>query len=101
MKAGVKNGLLIAIVICLIFVPFVLKKDSRFAGADDQAKNAIAQIDPGYIAWFHPFWQPPGSEAESFLFALQAAAGSGFVFYYIGYIRGKSAGSKEDGKKRD
>ena len=60
-----------------------------FSGSDDQGKQLITTIDPGYKPWFSPIWEPPSSEIESLLFALQAALGAGFVGYYFGYTRGK------------
>ncbi|MHB8125696.1 MAG: energy-coupling factor ABC transporter substrate-binding protein [Desulfitobacteriaceae bacterium] len=89
MKPVIKNGLLILAVIILAFAPLFLAHNAEFAGADAQAEQAISTIDPGYSPWFAPMWEPPSGEVESFLFALQAAIGSGFVFYYLGYSKGK------------
>ena len=94
MKPIVKNGLLLVIVAVLSFAPLFMVRGGEFAGADDQAKNAISSIDANYKPWFKPLWEPPSGEVESFLFALQAALGSGFVFYYLGYSKGKYNGSK-------
>ncbi|MHB1420519.1 MAG: energy-coupling factor ABC transporter substrate-binding protein [Bacillota bacterium] len=85
-----KNLLLIAIVILLAVVPFIVAKNGSFNGADNQVKDVITQIDPGYKPWFHSLWTPPSSEVESLLFAVQAALGAGFIGYFIGYSRGKS-----------
>lgn len=96
MKLMTKNGLLLILVIGLAFVPFYLARSSEFAGADTQASEAISTLSPNYAPWFDPFWKPPSGEVESFLFALQAAIGSGFVFYYLGYAKGKHSASKKD-----
>ena len=94
MKLFAKNGILLVIVIVLAFGPLFVARNGEFAGADDQAEQAISSIDANYQPWFQPLWEPPSGEVESFLFALQAALGSGFVFYYLGYSKGKFNGSK-------
>lgn len=86
----IKNIFLIAIVIALAVVPLVFVKKGEFAGSDDMAKDAITQVNKDYKPWFHSLWVPPSDEIESLLFALQAAIGSGFIGYYIGYVKGKS-----------
>jgi len=96
MKPMTKNGLLLVIVAVLAFAPLILTRDAQFSGADDQAKQAISTLNPNYVPWFKPFWKPPSAEVESFLFALQAAIGSGFVFYYLGYSKGKHSASQKD-----
>lgn len=96
MKPMAKNGILIVIVAVLAFAPLFLVRNGEFAGADDRAEKAISTIDANYKPWFKPLWEPPSGEVESFLFALQAALGSGFVFYYLGYAKGKHSASKKD-----
>jgi cobalt/nickel transport protein len=44
----------------------------------------IGTIAPDYKPWFKPLMEPPSGEIESLLFALQAAAGAGFIAYYLG-----------------
>ena len=96
MKPIAKNGILLVIVVVLAFGPLLMTRGAEFAGADDQAEQAISTIDANYKPWFKPLWEPPSGEVESFLFALQAALGSGFVFYYLGYAKGKHSVSKKD-----
>lgn len=96
MKPLAKNGLLLVIVAVLAFAPLIMTRGAQFAGADDQAQEAINTLNPNYVPWFKPFWEPPSAEVESFLFALQAAIGSGFVFYYLGYSKGKHSAGKKD-----
>ena len=96
MKPMVKNGILLAIVVVLAFGPLFITRGGEFAGADDQAEQAISTIDANYKPWFKPLWEPPSGEVESFLFALQAAVGSGFVFYFLGYAKGKHSVSKKE-----
>jgi cobalt/nickel transport protein len=88
----IKNIILIILVILLAVIPLVFVKNGDFSGADDKAKDAITEIKSDYKPWFNPLWEPPSGEIESLLFALQAALGSGFVCYYIGYVIGKSKG---------
>ena len=94
MKPIAKNGILLVIVAVLSFAPLFIARNAEFAGADAQASTAISTFNPNYKPWFKPLWEPPSGEIESFLFALQAAIGSGFVFYYLGYSKGKYNGSK-------
>lgn len=83
------NLLLVLAVIVLAVSPLVIKKGSEFRGADAEAQKLAAEVRPGLEPWYSSFWAPPGSETESLLFALQAAAGSGFIGYYFGYQRGR------------
>ena len=96
MKPIAKNGILLVIVAVLAFAPLFIARNAEFAGADAQASDAISTFNADYEPWFKPFWEPPSGEVESFLFALQAALGSGFVFYYLGYSKGKYSVSKRD-----
>jgi len=89
-----KNIILLVLVIAIAVIPFFLQRKAEFAGADDRATEAIAQIKPDYKPWFSPIWEPPSGEIESLLFALQAAIGSLIIGYYIGYVRGRK--KKED-----
>lgn len=82
-----KNLLLAALVIALAVVPLMTLKHAEFGGADGQAEEAITELHPDYKPWFAPFWEPPGGEVESLLFALQAALGAGVLGYGLGYLR--------------
>ncbi len=84
-----RNLLIIFIVIILTIIPLVVKKDAEFGGADGLAEEYISTLDPDYEPWFNSIWEPPSGEIESLLFALQAAIGSGFIFYFFGYYMGK------------
>ena len=70
---------------------FVYVGDSEFGGSDGHAEEYITQANPDYQVWFSNIWEPPGSEIESLLFALQAAIGAGVVCYIVGYYKGKKA----------
>lgn len=94
-RSILKNLLLAALVIALAAVPLMTLKHAEFSGSDGQAEEAISELYPGYKPWFVPFWEPPGGEIESLLFALQAAFGAGVLGYGLGFLRGKheSAGA--------
>ena len=96
MKLIGKNGILLVIVVVLAFGPLYIARDAEFAGADARASDAISTINPNYTPWFEPLWTPPSGEVEAFIFALQAAIGSGFVFYFFGYSKGKYNSSKRE-----
>ncbi|WP_029688773.1 energy-coupling factor ABC transporter substrate-binding protein [Thermoanaerobacter sp. A7A] len=88
-KFLMKNLILGLLVILLIVFPLVTIKNAEFAGTDDRATEAIAQVDKNYKPWFEPIWEPPSGEIASLLFALQAAIGAGFLGYYIGLVKGR------------
>ena len=95
------NWLLIAAVALLVVVPLAMRTGSDFGGSDDAAVEEITALNPGAKPWFAPLWTPPGTEVESFLFSLQAALGAGFIGYFFGYKRGRSALSVAPDPKRD
>lgn len=96
MKLFTKNMTILAFVVLLAFVPLYLARDAKFEGADGLASEQISSINPDYTPWFESLWEPPSGEVESFLFTLQAAIGSGFLFYFIGYYMGKHSAKKSD-----
>lgn len=96
-KIAGKNIALLILVIAIAVIPLVFQKKAEFGGSDDQAKNAITQINKNYKPWFSPIWKPPSGEIESLLFALQASIGSLVIGYYIGYVRGRKR--REDSEK--
>lgn len=89
-----QNLLMLFAVVVLVAVPlWTVRKPAPgptgkeveiFRGADDQAKDVIRKISPGYQPWFTPLMEPPSGEIGSLLFALQAALGAGFIGYYLG-----------------
>lgn len=89
MKTKKTNLILIFLLIGLVLFALWFNQGAEFAGADDQAKALIAQIDPGYQPWFEPIWEPPSGEIASMLFSIQAALGSGFICFYLGYKFGQ------------
>ncbi len=100
MSKTTQNILLLLGVVVLALVPLVIHNPTDggteaetelFSGADGQAADLITEIRPEYEPWFSSFWEPPSGEIEALLFSLQAAIGSGLLFYYIGYRRGGKA----------
>ena len=79
-----KNLVLITLCVLLIVGSFLIGRKGSFGGADDQIQSTITEVNKEYKPWFNHIWQPPSSEIESLLFALQAAIGAGFIGYYIG-----------------
>ena len=91
LKRTTKNLLLFAAVIILIVSPLLFLKDAEFGGADGQAEEVIAEINPNYEPWFSPLIEPASGEIESLLFSLQAAIGAGFIGYFYGFVKGKKS----------
>lgn len=85
-KKGTIVLLLLALCILIAAAPLMLIKDSEFGGADGEAENIIAEINPDYEPWAESIIEPPGSETESLLFALQAAFGTGVIGLSFGYL---------------
>ncbi|MDK2918965.1 MAG: cobalt/nickel transport protein [Candidatus Petromonas sp.] len=91
-----QNMILILLVVLIAILPLIIVKGAEFGGADGQAEELINEINPNYKPWVNPFWEPPSGEIESLLFALQAAIGSGFIFYFIGYHKGMKKGQESE-----
>ena len=83
-----ENIILVVMVVLLAAFPLMMQSGD-FAGSDDKAKDMISEVNPDYQPWFKSFWEPPSSEIESFLFALQAAIGAGFIGYFFGRYQGR------------
>ncbi|OAN44556.1 cobalt ABC transporter substrate-binding protein CbiN [Chloroflexus islandicus] len=77
------------VVIGLAIAPILLIRDTEFGGADAAAEAAIVEMAPDYQPWFAPLFEPPGSETESLLFALQAGLGAGVIGYFFGWQHGR------------
>lgn len=93
-----KNLILVLLVIVIAVIPLYLCKDAEFGGADGEAENVIMEMAPDYKPWFEPFMEPASGEIESLLFALQAAIGSGIVFFILG--RMTAPGAEKNGDKK-
>ena len=86
-----QNFWIIIAIVAIVVGVFTYVDNSEFGSADGQAEEYIVTANPSYEPWFSNIWEPPGSEIESLLFALQAAIGAGILFYVIGYYKGKKA----------
>lgn len=84
-----KNLFLLLIVIIIAVIPLYVTKNAEFSGADSQAESIINELNPNYKPWSSPIFEPPSSEIESLLFALQASIGSGILAYFIGLSKGR------------
>jgi cobalt/nickel transport protein len=87
-----ENILLLGLVVLLAAFPLVMSSGD-FGGSDDKAKEMINEVNRDYQPWFSAFWEP-SSEVESFLFALQAAMGAGFIGYFFGRQQSKKLATK-------
>lgn len=88
-KTTSKNIILLLLVVFITIIPFFVARNGEFGGSDDQAEEAITQIDESYEPWFSPLFEPASGEIESLLFALQAAIGAGIIGFGLGYLKGK------------
>lgn len=90
-----KNVVLLGLVVLLAALPLWLCRDAEFGGADGEAMDAVARLNPAYESWAEPLFSPASGEIESMLFALQAAVGAGVVGFVLGRVTAK--GRKDDG----
>ncbi|MCW5197872.1 energy-coupling factor ABC transporter substrate-binding protein [Clostridium perfringens] len=86
-KRVLTNVILLLLVVFITIIPFFVAKNGEFGGSDDQAEEAITQIDENYEPWFSPLFEPASGEIESLLFALQAAIGAGVIGFGLGYLK--------------
>ena len=103
-----QNLILLVLVVALLVVPLMMIKKPEqvpggkeveiFLGADDQARDLIGKIAPGYHPWFEPLMKPPSGEIGSLLFALQAALGAGFIGYWYGCASTRAKLRREQGE---
>ncbi len=90
MKQSSKTNLiLVLLIIGIVILPLIIKGGSEFGGADGQAGDVIAEINPQYEPWAEPLWEPPSGEIESLLFSLQVAIGAGAIGYILGSFKEK------------
>ncbi|MGB9887602.1 MAG: energy-coupling factor ABC transporter substrate-binding protein [Moorellales bacterium] len=82
------NLVLLLLAAILIIFPLIHLRGADFEGADALAETVIAEVAPQYRPWATRLWEPPSGEIETLLFCLQAAAGAGFIGYYLGYLTG-------------
>ena len=96
-------GIIIVLLIALplLFVSRITTEKEPFSGTDSKAISLIQEIQPQYKPHMSSLFEPPGKEMESLFFALQAAAGAGFIGYWFGVIKTRSEykASKMQNKK--
>lgn len=94
MRNSVKIFLMFVVCVILAVSALLLNRGSEFGGADGTAEEIILEIAPDTEPWAEPVLEPPGSETESLLFALQAAVGAGALGLGFGYLIGRKKASK-------
>jgi|GEM_PF-94754 len=89
--------ILLGAVIVLMVLPFVVARGGDFAGADGKAGEVIAKVNPDYVPWFTPLWEP-NSETATMIFSVQAAIGAGLLAFGFGYWVGRRKGSEQSAR---
>ena len=84
------NTWLLGGAVVLSMAPVLIYQGKEFKAIDSINVTAIEQVKPGYKPWFEPVIKPSGGEVETFLFATQAAIGSGVVCYILGLYKGRT-----------
>jgi cobalt/nickel transport protein len=84
------NSWLFGTAIVLSFAPVLIFQGKEFKATDSLNQTAIAEVKPSYKPWAEPVIKPSGGEIETFLFAAQAAIGSGVVCYILGLYKGRT-----------
>jgi cobalt/nickel transport protein len=95
MKKSSINLLLLSGAVILSMAPVLIYQGKEFKATDSINVTAIEQVKPGYKPWFEPIIKPSGGEVETFLFATQAAIGSGVVCYVLGLYKGRTERRKK------
>lgn len=80
--------ILILVLICaaILIFPLMTIQDSEFGGADGQAEELIAEVNPDYTPWAQSVIELPGGETETLLFCLQTALGAIVIGFGFGYL---------------
>jgi cobalt/nickel transport protein len=97
-KSSINIWLLSGAVI-LSMAPVLIHQGKEFKATDSINITAIEEVTPGYKPWFEPIIKPSGGEVETFLFAAQAAIGSGITCYILGLYKGRSERRQADDRK--
>jgi cobalt/nickel transport protein len=82
--------------VILSIAPILIYQGQEFKATDSRNQVAISEVQPGYQPWFQPVIKPSGGEVETFLFATQAAIGSGITCYILGLYKGRTERRKTD-----
>jgi cobalt/nickel transport protein len=81
---------LLSVALVLSLAPVLIFQGKEFKATDSKNQTAIEEVQPGYKPWFEPVIKPSGGEVETFLFATQAAIGSGVTCYILGLYKGRT-----------
>lgn len=87
------GGFAIIAILVIVTLAYGASNGFEFGGADDGAKDVIADVDPDFEQWTNGIWgdyELP-SETASLLFALQAAIGAIIIGYFIGRYTSRKA----------
>jgi cobalt/nickel transport protein len=90
------NSWLFGTAVVLSFAPVLIFQGKEFTATDSRNQTAISEVQPSYKPWAAPVIKPSGGEIETFLFATQAAIGSGVVGYILGLYKGRTERRKLD-----
>ena len=96
MQKLTNNWWLLGIASALSFAPVLMFQGKEFKATDSINITAIEEVKPGYKPWFEPVIKPSGGEIETFLFATQAAIGSGVTCYILGLYKGRTERRQAD-----
>jgi cobalt/nickel transport protein len=96
MQKRLINLCLLGGAISLSLAPVLMYQGREFKAIDSINVTAIEQVQPAYKPWFEPIIKPSGGEVETFLFATQAAIGSGVTCYILGLYKGRTERRKTD-----
>ena len=99
-KSNRNLNLMLALgVVVLAAVPLMFIHGHEFSASDDKSSKGIEELRPGYKPWFKSVFEPQGGEVETFLFASQAAIGSGVTCYILGLYKGRN--ERQNDRERD
>jgi cobalt/nickel transport protein len=96
MQKPTNNWWLLGMAVALSFAPVLIFQGKEFKATDSINITAIEEVKPGYKPWFEPVIKPSGGEIETFLFATQAAIGSGVTCYILGLYKGRTERRQAD-----
>lgn len=96
--------ILLLLVAVIVIFPLAIyngqgEDEGFFGGADGAAGEVIEET--GYEPWFSSIWEPPSSEIESLLFAVQAAIGALIIGYVLGYWNAQAKARKREELKEN
>jgi cobalt/nickel transport protein len=95
-----RTAIMLLIVIGLVAFPLLFESKAVSApSSDDQGPAWI--LSTGYTPWTQPLWEPPNSDMEAGLFALEAAIGAGVMGYIFGMWHAQVKMRKKEKKMED